>query len=76
MIACCAIPTDDRPPDRIERLAAGNHPHANVHHLHLVLFFGEPITKPVQVVKSIENVRAEGNIQLVALPLVAKVKGS
>ncbi len=46
----------------IERLAAGNHAHANVHYFHLVLFLREPVTKPVQVVKSTENLGAERNI--------------
>src|SRR5580704_17238278 len=31
----------------IERLVAGNHPHANVHYFHLMLFLCEPVTKPV-----------------------------
>jgi hypothetical protein len=69
-----SVATDDRSPDRFERLAAGYHAHANIYYFHLVLFFCEPITNAVQVVKSIENVGAEGNIQFVALPLVAEVK--
>src|ERR1700733_3060826 len=42
-----SIAANDRPPDRIERLAAGDHPHANIDYFHLVLSLGKPVAHTV-----------------------------
>ncbi len=46
-VTLLSVTIDDWLPARIERLAAGNHAHANVHYFHLVLVLCEPVTKPV-----------------------------
>ncbi len=68
-----AIAFDQRLPGGIKRRAGGDHTDANVHHFHLVPFFGEPITAPVEIVKGGQKIRGVRNIQLITLSLIAKV---